>query len=325
MAQQRLHKIDGRVAASVMGLSTVPLLVLLLGVGATSLTDLVPSVALVSYAVVLGAAVLTYLHWRITPVREENRLSGRLAAWLTVGLTAAAVEGLLLVAPLDHGPAGGQDRWSGVTQLALLLVLCLVASIAERVDAPADPALMGALAAMGVTALNAVALLAAPPLVLSATGAALLNTTVMLAGLGLAWILLHRTQVSMWARRRLAVSAVLLTAAQCATNLGGEHLLLATAAMAGYLLGALLLCAMTQQLLRQSVLGHQAELQVLQQSLTQVRAAVLEDRELLHEVGATLAGITTASEVMRQGKAVPPHRRQRLEAMLVSELSASSG
>lgn len=321
MAQQRLHKIDGRVAASVTGLSIVPLLLLLLGVGATSLTDLVPGVALVSYTVVLGAAVLTYLHWRITPVQEDEGLSGRLAAWLTVGLTAGAVEGLLLVAPLDRGPAGGPDRWSGVTQLGLLLVLCVVASIAERVDAPADPALMGAVAATGVTAVNAVALLAAPPLVLSGTGAALLNTTTMLAGLGLAWILLHRTQVSMWARRRLAVSTVLLTAAQCTTDLAGGHLSLALAAMGGYLLGALLLCAMAQQLLRESVLEHQAELRVLQQSLTQVRAAVLEDRELLHEVGATLAGITTASEVMRQGHAVPPHRRQRLEAMLASELS----
>jgi signal transduction histidine kinase len=48
---------------------------------------------------------------------------------------------------------------------------------------------------------------------------------------------------------------------------------------------------------------------------------VLEDRELLHEVGATLAGITTASQVMRTGQAVPAHRRQRLETMLTAELA----
>jgi signal transduction histidine kinase len=321
MAQPRLRKIDGRTAVLVTGLSVVPPLLLLLGVGATSVADVVPGVAMVSYAVVLGAAALTYLHWRMTPARADNRVSARLAAWLTVGLTATAVEGMLLVAPLDEGPGGAPDHWSAVTQLGLLLVLCPIAAIAERVDAPADPALMGAVSATGITGVSAVALLGAPPLVLSGTGAALLNTAVMLAGLGLAWILLHRTQVSMWARRRLAVSTILLTAAQCSTNLGWQHASLASAAMAAYLLGALLLCLMTHQLLRRSILDHQAELDLLQQSLVQVRAAVLEDRELLHEVGATLAGITSASEVMRQGKAVPAHRRQRLEAMLVAELA----
>ena len=45
-----------------------------------------------------------------------------------------------------------------------------------------------------------------------------------------------------------------------------------------------------------------------------------KERELLHEVGATLAGITNASRVMRHGQAVPASRRQRLESMLAAEL-----
>jgi signal transduction histidine kinase len=91
--------------------------------------------------------------------------------------------------------------------------------------------------------------------------------------------------------------------------------------IAAYLLGALLLCTMTYRLLRNSVLEHQAEVDLLQRSLAEVRAAVLEERELLHEVGATLAGITTASRVMRHNHAVPAHRRQRLESMLAAELA----
>src|SRR5688500_17324019 len=39
---------------------------------------------LVTYPVVLGAAVLIYFHWRIA--------SGMQTAWLTAGLTAAAVQ-----------------------------------------------------------------------------------------------------------------------------------------------------------------------------------------------------------------------------------------
>jgi signal transduction histidine kinase len=133
---------------------------------------------------------------------------------------------------------------------------------------------------------------------------------------------LGRTSVSLWARRRLSAVALLLTVGQCTANLNQHHAALMAATIAAYLLGALLLCSMAQQLLRRSVLDSQAEIQLLQRSLDEVRAGILEDRELLHEVGATLAGITTASRVMRQsGGAVTVHRRQRLETMLTAELA----
>jgi signal transduction histidine kinase len=78
---------------------------------------------------------------------------------------------------------------------------------------------------------------------------------------------------------------------------------------------------MTYDLLRASLVEQQAEFARVQGALNEVRTAVLEDRELLHEVGATLAGLTTASEVMRAGKSVPAHRRRRIEEMMVAELA----
>ena len=77
---------------------------------------------------------------------------------------------------------------------------------------------------------------------------------------------------------------------------------------------------MTQRLLRGSILERQEQVGRLQRSLAEVREAVGKERELLHEVGATLAGITSASRVMRHGQAVPAPRRQRLESMLDAEL-----
>ena len=122
-------------------------------------------------------------------------------------------------------------------------------------------------------------------------------------------------------RRRLALSAVLLTAAHCAAHLDIHRDTVVTVAVIANLQGAVVLCTMAQNLLRKSVLEHQRELQQLQQTLAQVRANVLEDRELLHEVGSTVAGITTASRVMRQGPLLSPQRRQRLERMLNAELA----
>jgi len=148
-----------------------------------------------------------------------------------------------------------------------------------------------------------------------------LNLAVVVASLLLVWIVLGRTKVSLWARRRLCAAALLLTSAHWTTSLDQGHSVLLAGAIAAYLLGALLLCSMAQQMLRRSVLDSQKEILILQRSLAEVRAGTLEDRELLHEVGATLAGITTASRVMRQPGAVTKHRRQRLESMLTAELA----
>ena len=321
MALPRLHQLNGHGAALITGLSITPSLVLLLGLGdAESLAEAAPSTGVVAYALVLGAAVLTYFYWRVIAVGAAQDLSRRLAAWLTVGLTASAVHGLVQVAPLEDGPGVGPDRWSVVIQLMVVLMLCAAAAVAERVDLPTDPALVGAAAAAVIIAVSAVTRRSTPPLELGGSVAAVLEVAVALAGLALVWILLHRTQVSLWARRRLALSAALLTAAQCARNVDQQHPALMAGVMAAFLLGSLNLCGLTQRLLRDAVLLQQAELHFLQRSLAEVRAAVVDDRELLHEVGATLAGITTASQVMRQGHAVPAHRRQRLETMLVAEL-----
>jgi signal transduction histidine kinase len=149
----------------------------------------------------------------------------------------------------------------------------------------------------------------------------MLSLAVIVASLLLVSIVLGRARISEWARHRLAAAALLLTAAQSVSNVDQGHTLLMAGAIVAYLFGALLLCSMIQQMLRQSVLESQTEIEHLHRSLDEVRAGLLEDRELLHEVGATLAGITTASKVMRQaGGAVATHRRQRLETMLTAEL-----
>jgi signal transduction histidine kinase len=318
MGVSRLQTSDARVGTFVAVISTAPSIALLLGAGdQDSLGRMVHVAGLVSYGLVLAAAVLTYFHWRIVSVTQGSELDERLARWMTVGLTAAGINGLLQVAVGD----GGGDGWDVILQLALVLLLCAAAAVADHVDVPGDPVLVCTLAAVAIPSAYGLAMLFAPPLSLGMFDGTMLNLAVVVASLLLVWIVLGRTKVSLWARRRLCAAALLLTAAQCTTSLDNGHSVLLAGAIAAYLLGALLLCSMAQQMLRRSVMDSQNEILLLQRSLAEVRAGILEDRELLHEVGATLAGITTASRVMRQPGAVTKHRRQRLESMLTAELS----
>jgi signal transduction histidine kinase len=318
MATSRLQMVDVRWAAFIGFISTAPPIALLFGAGeADSLARLVRVTGLVAYGLVLGAVLLTYAHWRMICLRRAGEVSVRLTEWLTVGLTVIAVNGLLQVAILD--PQG--DGWPIIGQLLLLLLLCVVAAVAERIDVPGDPVLVCGVAAAAITAAYCLAMQLAPSVALSGSGATLLGSGVMVSGLLLAWIVLHRTKAPLWTRRRLAAAAVLLTSAQCVTSIDQNNAPLSAGAIAAFLLGALVLCTTSQQLLRRSVLEHRVEIDFLHRSLAEVRAAVLEDRQLLHEVGSTLAGITTATNVMREGQGVPAHRRQRLETMLASELA----
>lgn len=318
MGVSRLHTSDARVGAFVGVISTVPSIALLLGAGDQgSLGRMVHVSGLVSYGLVLGAAVLTYFHWRMVSVTRGSELDERLARWLTVGLTAAGINGLMQVALRDSG----DDGWAVIGQLALVLLLCAAAAVADHVDIPGDPVLVCTIAAVAIPSAYGLALLVAPPISLGTLDGTMLNLAVVVASLLLVWVVLGRTRVSIWARRRMCAAALLLTAAQSTANLDEGHNVLMAGAIAAYLLGALLLCSMAQQMLRRSVLDSQQEIELLQRSLAEVRSGILEDRELLHEVGATLAGITTASRVMRQPGAVSAPRRQRLEGMLTAELA----
>jgi len=277
--------------------------------------------AFIAYALVFAAGVFAYFDWRFRTTHVGHDAQTRLSSWLTVGLVVTAVHGLVgaLTAPESIEPAS--DRWPLVNQLALLLVLFVVAAVAEHMEVPTDPVLAGAVLALVLASGYVVTRTVAPPLVMSAQVTSLLNTVVMLAGLVLALIVLQRTHVSLWARRRLAGAAVILTAAQCLTNLAGEHSLAMVAIVTANAVGAIILCAVSQTLLRRSLFVYQQEMVSLHASLAAVRAGVQEDQELLHEVGSALAGIASASRMIHQGAVVEPVRRERLEAMVAAEVA----
>ena len=281
---------------------------------------MLPVAEIVCYTLILGAAVLHYFDWRVSSVERNGEARIRLTGWLTVGLVLAASHGLVVAVTGEASWQLAGARWPRVTLLVVLSVLCLVALVAERSDVPGDPALLGGAAASLLVVATSLVLKVAAPSPAGPVTLGLIYTGVILAAAALVWILLHRRTVGLRVRRQLAVAVALLTAGGLASDLDEPSFLVVTAAIAAQLAAALVVCSMSQGLLRDSVLDRQEQLWRLQSSLAEVREAIGKERELLHEVGATLAGITNASRVMRHGPAVPASRRQRLETMLAAEL-----
>lgn len=317
------HWVDARGTAFIAVLVVTPVMgMLLLTRGTNGPAELLPVSNLITYALTLGAGVFVYLHWRMSSVGVGERLlASRHAAWLTVGLVLSSVHGLVQSAPMPTDPTspGADDPWAVVSQIVVLVLLTGIALIAERADVPCDPALVGGVLGLVVTAAY-FAVSAGLTLDTSPTGLSMLNTVAMLAGLLLALVVLQRLEIRLWVRYSLALSTTLLVAAQCVSTMSVRSEALVVAALVTNLVAAALLCTMTQSLLRMTLAEHQEEMTLMRAAFIDLRHGALEDRELIHEVGSTIAGIATATRVMRQGRDLSAARKARLENMLTIEL-----
>lgn len=306
----------------VVGIVMTPVMWNLMAGRGLALETLSPTVALVTNALVLCAAAAVYILWRLAGIAGDDTWNRRLSGWLVMGLTVVAVPGFLL-AFLQQGPPPGAlrevDGWLLINQVLVAALLVMIARVCERFDVISDPAFLGVVGGLVLTAPAILGMVGGPAFRFGPDGTPLVGTALVLGGLVLAWNLLQRTHVSFWVRQRLAFSAVALVFAQSAGHLDGPTA--AGAAVVANLLGALIICATALRLLRQMMREHQEQVVQLRSALVETEVAVHQQRDLLHELGSTLAGIASASEIIRQRPALPAPRRRRLERMLDAEVA----
>lgn len=275
--------------------------------------------SLIAYVFVLTAGGLVYWRWRAGSTHSvEARAQRQLSGWLTLGLLVTGMQGLVMTAPLIDG-TGPADRWMLLDQIVLLSVLCAVGALADRVSVPGDPGLAGLLVGLVLSGGYVLGVALDDPVVPAGLVPAFGTITLLLALL-LAWLVLARTPVDQWVRRRLAVSAVTLTASGAVLGTGSTHVLLVLVAAGADLVGALVLCVTMQRLLRGVLAEQRDEVSALQAALEEFNVGLVHHRELLHELSSTIAGIANASQVNRRSE-VSAERRERLEAMVDAELA----
>jgi signal transduction histidine kinase len=290
---------------------------LLVGYGAA---DDMRSRLLVAWALVLAAALLVQFHRRAAIGPSTADRDYGLRTWLVAGLAMAAIYGSVLAAVVGQLATPHREGWPLVGQVVLILVLTMLARTPSSTSPARGPVPVSVLAGVFLTVTTCVVLLLASPLNPSPFEATLLNLAVATAGLVLAWTVLSYAQMAGWVRRRLALAITLFTVAQYVASMGHDPLIRALAILAS-LQGVVVVALTCHRLLRHSILERERELHELYASMAQVRASLREDRELLHEVGATIAGIATASTVMREAPQLSPQRRQRLEHMVNAEIN----
>lgn len=269
--------------------------------------------ALVLNTVAVASGIFTYLHHRLT--RSDS------TAWLAAGLIFIGGFGLT-VTGLDA--VRSADRPLGaplvVAEVAVVVALLAMVRISEQVTLTVDPAALGLGLASAGSALAIVLAAAADGLTLSRPATALLTVPLILTSVVVAVEVRRLVTLPSWARDRLAVAIVALflgQACQVATGSGAApaHLLsvLSSTTAAVVFLGTSL------AILRLAINDDREVITALQDEIASTAAHAEADRERLHEVKGTIAGIASASRLIHHVPPLPGPSRELLEEMLERE------
>ncbi len=267
------------------------------------------------FSIVLGAALFIYLYWRLS--------GAHIAAWLTTGLIVLAAPNLILSGLVIANPAAAEVDPLGplAVQLMILASLLAIAIVADHTELRVDPLVAGLLlgSTLGAVtlALSVSAPQAAPAMALVVLG--LMSTLVAAA---VAWFLLSQTTLPPWGRLRLALGMMLLTVAGFAAHAPSEAPAVIAFELLTLVAGAVLLCCTSLALARLSIRDNRRTVEILNDRLARAEARSRTDRARLHEIGATVAGIASATRLIHDHPVVIPlQRRSELEQMMEAEVA----
>ncbi len=263
---------------------------------------------LATYPVMLAAAALLYVYFRLTP--QDG------TAWLATaavfGTTQAAGYALLRVVMEDEVRLN--SGWLMLTQVMVAAVLvCLMA--AQRVLRDfADPLLVGLGLGLAVTTWRLALVDRADPSPALERGLVPLAVLLLVLFSGMAIQIVQSIRLPRWAAIRLAAVVGVLGAGQVLTYPVAHDDVRSIAAVGLFLLGNALLAVTCVNLVRDA-LARQHDVQRLVETLEAHRR---QDRTLIHEMVGTVAGISAASRLLAVSGLPLPERR-RLQELLAAE------
>lgn len=261
---------------------------------------------------ILVSAIFFYVHWHI--------VLGRPTAWLVTVAAAFAVQQvnwfMMIVEVPPHEAT--QTAWAGAFQVLVTAGLGVLLVNGDRIPVRIDP--LGAGVALGLALVLLRAVIFSSELPGSSRSASLV-TVGALVTVGLwnarqiarAQIFPHGLQ---W---RLAVTAIALSIGQSAAMAPLAPTWVLVASIAANTVGGALMIGISASVAKLAVLDESAAVRVLSRRLKAASMDLHSDQARLHEIRATLAGISCATDLVRRA-GISQNRRYQLQEMTMAEL-----
>ncbi|WP_432476760.1 ATP-binding protein [Nocardioides sp. GXQ0305] len=263
----------------------------------------------------LGALVL-YMWWRDADRPEP--------AWLIAAPAYLAAQSIVTVAMRvsDHPDVVARPGWLGLTQLVAALVLVGMVAAAHRVPLRADPLVLGLSTAGLAVALQLALMWGMGPLGLPTWALGLVAAAVASTYLVSALVAVQLETLPHWARLTVGGVAFLLAIGVVGSAPVSDSDLVALVAGCAHLAAGLIVVMIASALLHRELRRTRRHVGSLTRRLEKVEHAGRDDRARLHEVRATLAGISTASQLLHDlDGELDEATRVRLQRTVRSEMA----
>ncbi|MGB0101777.1 MAG: HAMP domain-containing sensor histidine kinase, partial [Nocardioides sp.] len=277
--------------------------------------DVARNSAVLTAIIALVSSVLLYIHWRLT--------TGGPLAWLVVGLSAMSVHWLAMAGLIASDPTRVDERPGLVlvTQLALnvgVLTVVILATRRLRFDPLATGVAVGTVLFLG----RYVVLMSTPGLDLPVGQLHRLAVITLLLDLTIAVGVASFPRAPRWVCRRLGIAFAFFGLAHAAAYpVPQENPIGALVSTGCNLAAATVLLSLAIALVRLSIRENRAALSVLYDQVKRMEAGARADRAELHEIRATISGISTAAQVVGTGSSVSPVRQARVRQMMDLEIA----
>ena len=261
---------------------------------------------------ILCAGTFFYVHWHIV---QDSAL-----AWLATATVAFGLQELhwfMLIVSDRPGP-DAQTAWIGLYQVGITVGLGILVTAGLQLPVRRDPLATGVLVGTSLIVVRLLVLqfpVSAPP----TTAYVIIYTALGVASAVNAVRLYRSRLLPATLRRPLAATAVLLGLGQVMSTVAGAPPAVILVGMLANVTGGVCLLLTAAERARHAATDDAAALAMLQRRLADVELDMHTDQARLHEIRSTLAGIATASDLLRRSE-INPARREQLTEMTRSEL-----
>ncbi|MGH3346321.1 MAG: sensor histidine kinase [Nocardioides sp.] len=266
---------------------------------------------LITYPALLMAALLLYVHTRVSPGVGSTRLAAA-----TVFLTSQGVAYAVLRLAL---PDGTHDRpgWLMLLDLVVAGLLVGLLTVSDRRPLRGDPLLVGLGLGVAISAVRLLLVTSVDPLPALQHQRPWLGALVLVLYAVAAVLLVHRASLPRPAALRLGAVLLLLGLSHMLTYPVPPSDARSLVAVAADLAGTVLFCT-TAWMLLQGALVLSVRTELLQELLELAEEEVRQDRTVLHQVASAAAGISSASQLLASGS-VDADDRDRMVQLLAAE------
>lgn len=269
---------------------------------------------LVAGLLLMVASVMFYLRWRTIPDPRQG--------WVVAALALVTCQ-VLLNAGFALSPRPGIDPRSGwpilvgatTTILALALAIAGVRARSARIP---NPLVLGVTLGIAAALFRLVVVPLREPI--NDWLVVVLAACVALGHVGIGAAVLANRTLPRWASWRLAATLVLIGIGHVASLGPFDGVTADLVSASARAAAGVLWTSATYVMLRESLESQRVRAAALEGSLLEVEATARGARERLHEVKSTLAGLSSAAQLLNDNT-LPDGVRQRLERTIRSELA----